>query len=249
MLLDLRSLTESTAASGTAYTLALSPGTYNVTGSTLGFKVAYRLTLDPGSYNLTGQSLNFSVGRKLTLDAGSYSSTGQSLGFQVGYKSTLSPGSYEYTGAPLGFVITTPTVVQIDSGAGSGKYKPTADDVIHWLRTLFPRKQAQSKPRKREREPVSVVRQYAKRVESVSHAELDRALSDARELDSLIQAYRQYLDAEQALQIQRAIDDEVGRKLAAYFAREAEQRARHAIVQWIKRQDDELAFLLIALEV
>lgn len=238
-------------ASYTKYTAAIEPLNEQINAGSDTWKLALSNTINAAD-------TSFVAGTTDLPTSGGYTAGGITLSTasaaQSGGTYTLTftqPGSpaWTATGAPLGFVITTPTVVQIDSGAGSGKYKPTADDVIHWLRTLFPRKQAQSKPRKRERESVSVVRQYAKRVESVSHAELDRALSDARELDALIQAYRQYLDAEQALQIQRAIDDEVGRKLAAYFAREAEQRARHAIVQWIKRQDDELAFLLIALEV
>lgn len=113
---------------GNAYTLALDPGvynltgqtatlvatrklsaiggTYNVTGSTAGLAKGYKVAAGIGTYNITGQTAALTATRKLTLASGSYVISGSNAGLARGLKLSAASGTYVINGQTVTLVAT-----------------------------------------------------------------------------------------------------------------------------------------------
>lgn len=81
-----------------AYSLAVTPGSYSVTGVSTGLGKGYRATATPGAYSVTGTATALRTARRLAAVVGSYAVTGVATVLRVARRQSEAVGSYSLAG-------------------------------------------------------------------------------------------------------------------------------------------------------
>jgi len=129
MLLDLRSLEESSGGGSVSYVLSCNSGSYTYTGQAASLTVERKLSLAAGAYTYSGQAAGLTVDRRLALAAGSYTYAGQAASLGLERKLALAAGAYAYAGnaATLDYVPGAGAINYVISLA-AGSYAYTGQD-------------------------------------------------------------------------------------------------------------------------
>lgn len=132
-----------------------------------------------------------------------------------------------------------PEEQQADSGAGSGKYRPTDQEIIDWLQSMFPRTEQEAKQPTQEtaEAPQRRVTVEVSPEDLEEYSEALAGLSRVREL------FDEYTEAWALYQADRR------RKRKEREAQRAQAKLAALVAAYIKRQrDDETALILILSE-
>jgi hypothetical protein len=99
-------LTGNTAGTTAQRKLTADAGTFALTGNTAGTTSQRRLTADAGTFALTGNTAGLAQGRTLTADAGTFALTGNTAGLATGKSTTAATGSFALSGQSAGLTAT-----------------------------------------------------------------------------------------------------------------------------------------------
>ncbi len=90
-------------ATGVAYTLSASAGSFALTGQAATINVSHTLTMSAGAFTLTGKADAVSVGRPLTASAGAFALTGRADATSWARNLALGVGTFTVTGEAATF--------------------------------------------------------------------------------------------------------------------------------------------------
>ncbi len=111
--------------SGAAYSLAITTGSYTVTGINATFGVGEPIV--SGTYSVSGNATGFRVARKTYVTTGSYTQTGFTSTASRGRTVTITTGTYNLTGNAIAFG----RLINFLFGTGSITVTPYNPTLIH----------------------------------------------------------------------------------------------------------------------
>jgi hypothetical protein len=91
-------------AGGVSYSLALSAGSFALTGVAAGMSAARRMSASTASFGLTGNAVGLKFGHRLAASAGTYTFAGNAVALSAGRKLLAAAGSYVVTGVAVGLL-------------------------------------------------------------------------------------------------------------------------------------------------